>query len=310
MFITEQCYATGVFAAIPTRGNRMNSAVDRAVNYIWERYSDSLSLADMAHSALLSRFHFARIFKEQTGVSPGQFLAAVRIYQAKRLLLVSSMSVAGVSSAVGYGSLVSFTSHFTDSVGISPSRFRRASYHDASYHDASYHDASRSDAMFSGAMRSGAWHNNASHQGGVGACGLPPDSPVPEGAVTGTVRLPEGYAGARVYLGVFDTRILQRRPQSAAMLDLTSQRSHSYWLPKAPDGRWFLHVVAVADTDEPEPWTRRHLLVGGGAQVRATLGAITLRPRSLTDLPALLALPDLEAELDGLTQSVEHAKGW
>jgi AraC family transcriptional regulator len=280
--------------AISKRGNRMNSAVDRAVNCIWERYSDPLSLADMAHSALLSRFHFARVFKEQTGVSPGQFLAAVRIYQAKRMLLSSSMNVAGVSSAVGYGSLGSFTSHFTDSVGISPSRFRRASYHGASYHGASH----------SGASYSGAWHSTASHQGGVH------DSPVPEGAVTGTVRLPEGYAGGRVYLGVFDTRILQRRPQSAAMLDLTSQRSHPYWLPKVPDGRWFLHVVAVADTDEPEPWTRRHLLVGGGAQVRATLDAITLRPRSLTDLPALLALPDLEAELDGITQSVEHARGW
>jgi AraC family transcriptional regulator len=94
------------------------------------------------------------------------------------------------------------------------------------------------------------------------------------------------------------------------MLDVTSQQSHSYWLPKVPDGRWFLHAVAVADTDEPEPWTRRHLLVGGGGQVRSTLGAITLRSRNLTDLPALLALPDLEAELDGLNHSVEHARGW
>ena len=62
----------------------MNSAVDRAVSCIWERYSDPLSLADMARSAMLSRFHFARVFEKQTGVSPGRFLAAVRIYQAKR----------------------------------------------------------------------------------------------------------------------------------------------------------------------------------------------------------------------------------
>ena len=149
----------------------MNSAVDRAVNCIWERYSDQLSLADMARSAMLSRFHFARVFEKQTGVSPGRFLAAVRIYQAKRLLLLSSMSVAGVSSAVGYSSLGSFTSHFTDSVGISPSRFRHASHHDR-----------------------------------VSACGMLPDSPVPEGAAMGTVRLPEGYAVARVYVGIFDTR--------------------------------------------------------------------------------------------------------
>jgi AraC family transcriptional regulator len=253
----------------------MSSAVDRAVTCIWERYSDPLSLADMARSAMLSRFHFARLFKEQTGVAPGQFLAAVRIYQAKRMLLVTTMSIAGVSAAVGYGSLGSFTSHFTDSVGISPSRFRRASQH-----------------------------------GDVSACGAAPDSPVPEGATIGTVRLPQGYARARVYVGIFDTRILQRRPQAAALIDVTSQRSGSYWLPRVPAGRWFLHAVAVADTDEPEPWTQRHLLVGGGREVQASLGELTLRPRSLTDLPALLALPDLEAELERLTRPVAHAEGW
>jgi AraC-like DNA-binding protein len=269
-----------MFARDVSAEDRMSSAVDRAVNCIWERYSDPLSLAEMAHSALLSRFHFARIFKEQTGVSPGQFLAAVRIYQAKRMLLASSMSVAGVSASVGYGSLGSFTSHFTDSVGISPSRFRRASYN-----------------------------------GGISGCGLLPHSPVPEGAAMGSVRLPEGYARARVYVGIFDTRILQRRPVSATLLDVTSPRTHSYWLPRVPDGRWFLHAVAVADTDEPEPWTQRHLLVGGAVELgqedtQKTLGAITLRPRSLTDLPALLALPDLEADLEDLALSGAHAKGW
>jgi AraC-like DNA-binding protein len=261
--------------AMSVRRNRMNSAVDQAVNRIWERHSDPLSLADMAQSAMLGRFRFARVFKEQTGVSPGRFLAAVRIYRAKRMLLISTMSVAGVSSAVGYTSLGSFTSHFTDSVGISPSRFRHASHHDR-----------------------------------VSACGMLPDSPVPEGAAMGTIRLPEGYAVARVYVGIFDTPILQRRPQAATVLDVTSQRTHPYWLPRVPDGRWFLHAVAVADTDEPEPWTRRHLLVGGGDQVKSTLGAMTLRPRSLADVPALLALPDLEAELKGLTRAVTHANDW
>lgn len=245
----------------------MNSAVDRAVKCMWQRYRDPLSLADIAGSALLSRFHFARVFKQETGVSPGQFLAAVRIYQAKRMLIISSMSVAGVSCAVGYGSLGSFTTHFTDSVGISPSRFRRA------------------------------WQQPA-----LTVCALPPDSP-PEGAVTGTVRLPEGYARARVYIGIFDTPIVQRRPQASAWLDVTSQRTHEYWLPRLPEGTWFLHALAVSDTDEPEPWTNRHLLVGGGGQVQSTLGGISLRPRRPTDLPALLALPELEAEWEGLTHA-------
>ncbi len=252
----------------------MNSAVDRAISCIWQRYSEPISLTDIAQSALLSRFHFARVFKERTGVSPGQFLAAVRIYQAKRMLLTSSMGVAAVSASVGYSSLGSFTSHFTDSVGISPSRFRRAC-----------HD-------------------------GMRVLGMPAQSAVPDDAAVGTVRLPEGYAVARVYIGIFDTPIVQRRPYSATLLDVTSQRAHPYWLPPPPAGRWYLHAVAAADTAEPEPWTRRHLLVGGGDLMRADPGAITLRPRCRTDLPALLALPDLEVELEGLTESVAYARGW
>lgn len=243
----------------------MNGAVDRAVTCIWQRYSEPLALADLAQSALLSRFHFSRVFKASTGVSPGQFLAAVRIYQAKRMLLSTSMSVAGVSASVGYGSLGSFTSHFTDSVGISPSRFRRAC------------------------------------RDGVRVCGTPADAQALEVAAMGMVRLPDGYAVARVYAGIFDSPIMQRRPLSAVLLDVTSRRSQGFCLPRIPAGRWYLHAVAVADTAEPEPWTRRHLLVGGGHQVHgAALGTITLRPRAMTDLPALLALPDLEAELEGL----------
>lgn len=241
----------------------MNSAVVQAINCIWVRYSESLSLADIAQSAVLSRFHFSRVFKAETGISPGQYLAAVRIYQAKRLLVTGSMSVADISVAVGYNSLGSFTNHFTDSVGISPSRFRRDTH--------------------------------------AGCAELLDPSPDSAGVVAGALRVPEAYVGARVYLGVFDTQILQRRPKSVTRLDVRSSRPHPYRLGGIPDGRWFVHAVAMADTNEPEPWTRRHLLVGGGP-VRISAGTgtaapISLRPHGLTDLPILLALPDLEAEL-------------
>jgi hypothetical protein len=59
--------------------------------------------------------------------------------------------------------------------------------------------------------------------------------------------------------------------------------------------------VAVADNTDPEPWTRRTLLVGGAGPVPVTAdtdlpAAIELRTRRPTDLPILLALPDLEPE--------------
>lgn len=245
----------------------MNDAVERAIRCIWDRYSEPLMLSDIADSAILSKFHFCRVFSDATGVSPGRFLSAVRIYQAKRLLVTTSMHVTDIAFAVGYNSLGSFCNHFADSVGIAPGRFRRI------------------------ALNGGFEPPE------------PPATPSPHrGAVTGTISLPEDYATGRLYVGAFTSAIVQRRPASAAIVDIsTSGRAHPYRLEGVPPGSWFIHVVGVADSADPEPWTRRAVLVGGHAPVpvkpgTGTRAVIALRPRRPTDLPILLALPDLERQ--------------
>ncbi|HKB29410.1 MAG TPA: helix-turn-helix transcriptional regulator [Streptosporangiaceae bacterium] len=246
----------------------MNSAVERAIGSIWERYREPLSLTDIAKSAILSRFHFSRVFREVTGLSPGRYLSAVRIYEAKRLLVSTSLSVTDISFEVGYNSLGSFTNRFTESVGISPARFRRMSKYGA------YEMPSpvRSSSRF---------------------CG----------AVAGSVRLPREYIGARVYVATFKNPIVQGQPVSAAIVEVTSaSRSASYRLTDVPAGAWFVQAVAVADTADPEPWTRRSLLVAGqGCYVNVIPDVVVetdiyLRPRRRTDVPILLALPELETE--------------
>lgn len=244
----------------------MNTPVERAMSYMWERYSDPLSLADIAHSAVLSRFHFSRVFKDVTGVTPGQFLVAIRIHQAKRLLMATSMNVAEVSVAVGYSSLGSFTNHFTDSVGLSPSMFRRMSDY--------------------GALECPAPQRTAS---------------LVDGEVTGTVSLPERYVTARVYLGVFDTRIVQHHPRAAGIVEITSALPCPYRLPNVLEGNCFVHAVAVGDSADPEPWNQRSVLIATCGPLRIsrrtkTLVPVVLRPRHPADLPVLLALPDLEPE--------------
>jgi len=246
----------------------MNSAVERAINRIWDQYGEPLTLSDLAASAILSRFHFSRTFKEATGVSPGRFLSAVRICQAKRLLLTTSMNVTDICFAVGFNSLGSFTNHFTDSVGVSPSRFRHVS-------------------------------NN-----GEFALPLPRLDPPAGETVAGAVSLFEGFAVARVYAGIFDSPIIQRHPACATIVETASRTGRcGYRLVGVPEGCWFLHAVAVADSVDPEPWTRRALLTSSARPVRVKAGEVTevsisLRPRRRTDLPVLLALPDLELEYD------------
>lgn len=249
----------------------MDSAVERAAKFIWEHYSDPLSLADIAGSALLSRFHLCRIFRTTTSVSPCRFLSAVRIYQAKYMLLTTSVSITDIAFAVGYNSVGSFTNYFTSSVGVSPGLFRRTA------------------------------------RGGGFEIPRPSREPQPgHGTVRGTVSLPDGYAGARVYLGAFSTAVLQYQPTAAIIVDVPADgRPSPYQLRNVPRDKWFIHAAGVADTADPEPWTRRTALVGGHDPVSVSAGtvteaAISLRPRRVTDPPVLLALPDLE---EGLPRS-------
>ena len=248
----------------------MNSAVDRAVTFIWEHYSEPLTLADIARSALLSRFHLCRVFRAVTRVSPSRFLSAVRIFQAKHLLLTTSMNITDIAYEVGYNSVGSFTNYFTASVGVSPRLFRRIA-----------------------------------REGGFGFPFPVTGASPAHGAVYGTIALPGGYSGARVYVGAFTTPVVQHAPAAAVLVDVPDDgRPSLYHLPCLPRGKWFVHAVGVADSTDPEPWTRRTALVGvhhpvqvtGGAAARA---AISLRPRRMTDPPVLLALPDLEAWMTG-----------
>jgi AraC family transcriptional regulator len=242
----------------------MDNAVERAIECIWERYSEPLSLTEIAESARLSRFYFTRLFRDATGITPGRFLAAIRIHQAKLLLLNTSMSIADVTSAVGYNSLGSFSNYFTASVGVSPGRFRRLSR--------------------------------------TGRFGLPSPQPnrrTGSGAVAGTISLPEGHGHARVYVGAFPTPIVQYPSAAGVTVDVPAARPCCYHLPDVPEGTWFIRAVGVADGVGPDPSSRRASLLGRHDSVTVTADNITstavrLRRPQLADPPILLALPALE----------------
>ncbi|MFH9065047.1 helix-turn-helix domain-containing protein [Streptomyces coeruleorubidus] len=110
----------------------MEHLVKRSIATIHARFHEPLSLDDLAHSAMISKFYFLRLFRRVTGVTPGRFLSAVRLHEAKRLLLSTSLNVADVSAEVGYSSTGTFSRRFSESVGISPTRYRRLQHADGS----------------------------------------------------------------------------------------------------------------------------------------------------------------------------------
>ena len=105
--------------------NDQLTAVSRSVQRMYENLGEAHPLPSLAQSALLSPFHFHRVFRQRTASTPARFLAALRMAEAKRLLAETSINVTDICMHVGYSSLGTFTTQFTRLVGTSPRQFRR-----------------------------------------------------------------------------------------------------------------------------------------------------------------------------------------
>jgi AraC-like DNA-binding protein len=97
----------------------------RARDLIDLRFAEPLDLGDLAAAAGFSRYHFARSFKEAFGETPGAYLSRRRVERAKDLLRSANLTVTEICMVVGFSSLGSFSSRFTELVGMSPSTYRR-----------------------------------------------------------------------------------------------------------------------------------------------------------------------------------------
>ncbi|HUX85609.1 MAG TPA: AraC family transcriptional regulator, partial [Chloroflexota bacterium] len=106
-----------------------HAAVERVIHAMRQRLDEPLSLPEMAKIALFSPFHFDRIFHRITGSSPLKFLSALRMEAAIRLLLTSQLSVTDICFEVGYNSLGTFSTLFSQAIGISPVTLRRQRAH-------------------------------------------------------------------------------------------------------------------------------------------------------------------------------------
>ena len=97
----------------------------QAREFMRHAYGDPVSLADVAAQANLSSYHFLRVHKRTYGETPHEFLTRLRMERAKTLLAGGSHNVTEACFEVGFSSLGSFSTLFTQRVGVSPSEYRR-----------------------------------------------------------------------------------------------------------------------------------------------------------------------------------------
>ncbi|MEO8888249.1 MAG: helix-turn-helix transcriptional regulator [Jatrophihabitantaceae bacterium] len=97
---------------------RVRDRIDRA-------YAQPLDVESLARGAHMSAGHFSRAFRLAYGESPYGYLMTRRIERAMALLQRGDLSVTDVCFAVGCSSLGTFSTRFTELVGVPPSVYRR-----------------------------------------------------------------------------------------------------------------------------------------------------------------------------------------
>jgi AraC family transcriptional regulator len=114
----------GSSGVIRGSGGRLARHALRAVEeYIDAHLDQNIALADLADVARLSEFHFARLFKQTTGLSPHQFVIHQRVERAKRLIAAGRLSLAQIAGDVGFSDQSQLSRHFKRLVGVTPKRF-------------------------------------------------------------------------------------------------------------------------------------------------------------------------------------------
>ncbi|WP_211347076.1 helix-turn-helix transcriptional regulator [Saccharothrix australiensis] len=231
-----------------------------------ENIGEQFTIDDMARTAMYSKFHFSRVFQRVTGVPPGRFLSAIRLQEAKRLLVCTSLTVTDISHRVGYTSVGTFSSRFRSSVGVSPTVYRQLG---------------GSTPRVPVAWRGADTHTST---------------------VQGRIDAPLGSAPGLIFVGLFPDLIPQGTPIDCSVL----HRPGPYVLTNVPPGTWYLMASSVPPEGGPRPGRNRfaddgapHVAASGPITVRAGSPVkqvdLSLRPIGALDPPVLLALLDVRS---------------
>jgi AraC-like DNA-binding protein len=107
------------------RARRRHPCVHRAVEYLREAFTETVTLDELARETRLSKFHFARSFRATTGFAPHQYQSLLRL-QAARRHLERGVSVEESAALTGFADGPHLTRAFRRWVGVSPGSWARA----------------------------------------------------------------------------------------------------------------------------------------------------------------------------------------
>jgi transcriptional regulator of acetoin/glycerol metabolism/AraC-like DNA-binding protein len=115
----------GKIASAPhAQGGLSPGAMRRIREYVEAHLGDSMDLATLAAVAGLSIHHFARGFKQSTGLTPHHYLTQKRVERAQDMLAHTALSLSEIAYAVGFSDQSHLARHFRQMLGTTPGQFR------------------------------------------------------------------------------------------------------------------------------------------------------------------------------------------
>lgn len=102
--------------------------ITKAKEYITEHLDEEITTGIIADELHISPTHLSRLFKQQTGFSPYDYVIAERINKAKEYLLTTDKSITDISYLTGFNSQANFIYCFKNHEDISPGRFRKLKF--------------------------------------------------------------------------------------------------------------------------------------------------------------------------------------
>ncbi len=102
--------------------------IQNAKEYIINHLNKKITVADIANSIHMSTSHFSKIFKQQTGFSPYDYVLISRLNRAKDYLKKTDLTISEIAFETGFNSDSNFIYFFTSNTGISPQKFRKLKF--------------------------------------------------------------------------------------------------------------------------------------------------------------------------------------
>jgi AraC family transcriptional regulator len=107
-------------------GGREARRVVEAIRFVESDAAESVQLQNLAAIAGMSKFHFLRVFRRLTGLTPYQYLISARMRRAAVGLASSRRPVLTVALESGFGDLSTFTNRFRATFGLTPTQYRKS----------------------------------------------------------------------------------------------------------------------------------------------------------------------------------------